>query len=760
MSDQHIFRPNKPSPEALTLEVLRRIDALCVRFEEAWQQGTRPSLEEYLVQVPEAERAGLLPELLNLDLHYADLAGQCPTLADYLARLPQYEDLLRQFFFAPDEMLRSPRSTVPRDPEGANGSSEGDDSSPTQDSAPASQAPLPAIPGYEIVRKLGRGGMGVVYLARHVQLKRQVALKMILSGSHATVEEEARFLNEAEAVAALRHSNIVQVYEIGQHQGQPFMALEYVPGGTLAQILKEKPLAPRQAAQLLEQLARGMNAAHQAGIVHRDLKPGNVLLTTDGVPKVTDFGLAKRIEGGDGVTMTGAIVGTARYMAPEQANGEGKRVGPTADVYALGAILYECLTGRPPFQGDSVAEILRQVTGQEPTPPHQLQARLPKDLETICLKCLQKEPRKRYASADALAEDLRRWQANEPIRARPVSYQERIIKWGRRRPAVAALLLLMVLGVPGIVWKYVDAEQQRGIAESKEKEATHEAAKAKMASDFLVSIFELSNASGHYGAVTARQILADAEKRIPLEFADQPELQAELLSAIESVYDKITAKAPIAMILEVSGTVQLKSNKHGNQPLLPQMLLYAGDRLHLAADAQVQLVFLCDLHKERLTSAREVTLRRKGCEPADAVHDRDSNILMTFVPLPKGTFYMGGGGGMVGKQTEITEDFEIAVHDVTQGQWQAVMGNNPSYFSRFGGGQDQVKDISDEELKLFPVEQVSWDDAQAFIKKLNAENLGSGYVYRLPTAAEWEYACRGGATAARVAGNHRWFPAP
>jgi hypothetical protein len=227
--------------------------------------------------------------------------------------------------------------------------------------------------------------------------------------------------------------------------------------------------------------------------------------------------------------------------------------------------------------------------------------------------------------------------------------------------------------------------------------------------------------------MTARQILDDAEKDIPQKFADQPELREKLLKQIGTVYDKMTATAPLAMILEVRSTVQLQSARDPKQQAVPQTLLYSGDRLKLAADAQVQLVVLSDLHKERLKPGKEATIRRKGCEPADAVSDRIDDMLMTFVPLPKGTFYMGGGGGKAGKKTEIKEDFEIAVHTVTQGQWQELMGKKPSHFSRAGEGKDKVKDIKDEDLKHFPVEMVSWNDAQEFIKKLNdKEKRGKG----------------------------------
>jgi serine/threonine-protein kinase len=332
---------------------------------------------------------------------------------------------------------------------------------PGEDKGDGNRIP-PIIPGYEIMAELGRGGMGVVYKAHHLGLNRLVALKMILAGGHASSDDLLRFLAEAEAVAAFQHPNIVQVFEVGKHAGLPYMALEYVPGGSLADRLKKGLPPAKETARLLEQLARGMNAAHQAGIVHRDLKPGNVLLAEGGTPKITDFGLAKRVQGDSGLTQTGAVLGTPAYMAPEQAGGEGKRVGPAADVYALGTILYECLTGRPPFQGPPSLDTLLQVISQEPVPPRQHNAKVPRDLETICLGCLHKEPLKRYASAEGLAEDLRRWQAGEPITARPVGRWERLVKWVRRRPAAAALTTVSVLALVTVFGggMYFNAELQ------------------------------------------------------------------------------------------------------------------------------------------------------------------------------------------------------------------------------------------------------------------------------------------------------------
>ena len=598
---------------------------------------------------------------------------------------------------------------------------------------PGESQEYPDVPGYEILGVLGHGGMGVVYRARQLKANRLVALKMIRAVEHATPQERLRFQIETEAVARLQHPHIVQLHEVGEVRGQPYFSLEFCDGGTLTEQLKKKPPSPREAAELIETLARAMHYAHLRGVVHRDLKPGNVLLAgAERSPKITDFGLAKRIDDeARDVSKSGAIMGTASYMAPEQAAGKVRDTGPAADVYGLGALLYECLTGRPPFEGPQHV-VLARVLGDEPAPPSRLAPKAPRDLETICLKCLSKEPSRRYGSAEALADDLRRFLADEPVQARPVGRLERAVKWARRRPAAAALVGVTVLALVALAVlsanlivarsdaenKRKAAEKQTGIALEKEGTARQEAAKAERASEYLVSIFELADPQGQRGTMTARQILDAAEKEIPQKFADQPELRDKLLKQVVSVYDRMTATAPLAMILESRGTVQLYSTRNPKQRALPQTLLYTGDRLSLAADAEVQLVILSDLHKERLRPGTEATIRRKGCEPAEAIAERDPDILMTFVRLPKGAFYMGWGTDPVtgkttkGVKTEIAEDFEIAVHDVTQGQWQAVMGENPSYFSRFGIGRDEVKNISDEELKLFPVESVSWVDAR------------------------------------------------
>ncbi len=325
---------------------------------------------------------------------------------------------------------------------------------PTAGAEPGASAPGPVapvrVPGYEVLRELGRGGMGVVYLARQEGLNRHVALKMILHGAHAGAEGLARFRAEAQAIARLQHPNIVQVYAVGEQDGLPFFALELCPGGSLAQRFAAGPLPAEAAAGLVSRLARAVHAAHQAGIVHRDLKPANVLLAIDGTPKVSDFGLAKQLGAAGDQTRSGAILGTPNYMAPEQAAGHNRAVTPATDVYALGAILYEALAGRPPFQAATLVETLEQVIRQEPPGPRRLRGDVPADLEAVALQCLEKAPGRRYASAAELADDLDRWQRGEPVQARRQGMLYRLGKRLRKRrrllvAAAAAALALAAL---------------------------------------------------------------------------------------------------------------------------------------------------------------------------------------------------------------------------------------------------------------------------------------------------------------------------
>ncbi len=396
---------------SLPVELAPRIAAVCTRFEAAWR-SPGPRIEDHIDGWAGDDRLALLRVLIFIDMYHRRLRGvPCPT-ADYQRRFPELAGWLAGATPADDEA-----ETL---------------AGPAEASSPALDAP----PGYEVLHALGQGGMGVVYLARQTRLKRLVALKMIKAGTTADDADRARFQAEAEAIGRLNHPSIVQVYEVGTHRGQPFMALEYCPGGSLDKVLAARPMPAPDAARLVRVLAEAVHAAHAAQVIHRDLKPGNVLLTANGQPKVTDFGLVKKLDE-VGQTQTGVVMGTPSYMPPEQALGE-KDVGPAADVWSLGAILYCCLTGRPPFRAATTMDTLLQVLGSEPVPVRQLQPEVPRDLETVVHKCLQKDPTRRYPSAQALADDLGRFLDDRPILARPPGLAERAWRWCGRNRAVAA----------------------------------------------------------------------------------------------------------------------------------------------------------------------------------------------------------------------------------------------------------------------------------------------------------------------------------
>ena len=415
----------------------RMMDEICTRFEQAWRAGERPLIEEYLAPGRDTT-SEVLRELLLLEIFHRRRLGEAPAVREYDVRFPQVGA-----GWLAEALAESPARTGETQVLGLAALADGN--SPR----------VPYFGDYELLEEIAQGGMGVVYRARQVSLNRLVALKMIRGGAFPSAEEVQRFHQEAESAANLDHPHIVPIYEIGECEGRHFFSMKLIEGGSLSQRKVGLTLSPdlgrtevarrqREICRLMALVARAVHHAHQRGILHRDLKPANVLLDSAGLPHVTDFGLAKRVEGNSGLTQTGAIIGTPSYMAPEQAN--GTRVLTTqTDVYGLGAVLYELLTGRPPFKADNVLDTLLMVRQQEPVLPHAVNHLVDRDLETVCLKCLRKDPAQRYGSADGVAEDLERFLADEPIQARAVGARERLVLWAKRRPALAALY-----GVTGV----------------------------------------------------------------------------------------------------------------------------------------------------------------------------------------------------------------------------------------------------------------------------------------------------------------------
>lgn len=376
-----------------------------------WLQGERFTIEAYFEHYPElrndiaAQRA-----LVAGEIALRREAGEILDPAEFRRRFPHLGEWLAERF----------DSVQPQ--------TSHDDSSNDEQVDHA----WPAIPGFDILAEIGRGGMGIVYKARQSKLNRIVALKMLLGGPGAGAKAVSRFRAEADAVAQLQHPYIVQIFDIIEHDGQLYLALEYLSGGNLAKRTAGVPQPPELAADYLRKLAQAMQFAHDRGIIHRDLKPSNILLTADGIPKITDFGLAKRLDGSTSTTKTGAVLGTPDYMSPEQADGRSREVGPLTDVYSLGAILYDLLTGQPPFHDEAMVKVLDAVRFKKPKPPRECNAQVPGDLESICLKCLEKNPAQRYQSAGALAEDLTRFLNGEPVQAGPQNTWTKIRSWWRR----------------------------------------------------------------------------------------------------------------------------------------------------------------------------------------------------------------------------------------------------------------------------------------------------------------------------------------
>jgi formylglycine-generating enzyme required for sulfatase activity/predicted Ser/Thr protein kinase len=639
----------------------------------------------------------LLDELLDREATPEEVCDACPEL------LPAVRARWRQICLARTEL----DARLPIWPHG---------SLPTM---PPGELPLPQVPGYEVEAVLGRGGMGVVYKARQVGLDRLVALKMIRYAEDAGPEEQARFRAEARAIARLLHPGIVQIHEVGECQGRPYFALEYCSGGSLDKQLDGTPWEAKRAARLVEALAEAVAAAHRAGIVHRDLKPGNVLLAADGTPKVTDFGLARRVDA-SGETRTGAILGTPAYMAPEQAEGHGKQAGPAADLWALGVILYELLTGRPPFKAVTGLETLLQVASREPVSVRHLQPAVPRDLETICHHCLEKDPKRRYASAEALAEDLRRFGFGAPVAARPVGRLVRLQKWARRRPAAAALIVLSVLTLAGLIaGTLMLAWRGQQLAERTEQQL-----------DALVTLGKRDLQAGRFDAAMASSSAALA------------------LRPTDARAGELLHHAKVGQLLTTAKANDSPDNAAAALQALDKLLKL--DPEHVEAKALKARVtgyeYLLDstglgFSPAQVRRLQEVWARRLGCGVEQTI-EVAAGVTMTFVLIPPGKFRMGSpveererGDDERPHEVTLTEPFYLGKTEVTQAQYEALIGKNPSEFK----GVDR------------PVEKVTWEEARDYTEKLTKKRSDK-LVYRLPTEAEWEYACRGGRSSSQPFG--------
>ena len=512
-----------------------RFDEVCTRFEKAWLAGQRPRIEDYVAESPGPEKSALLRELIVLDVYHRLSHDESPRPEDYACRFPDMEATWVSRAVASGKNEYCQPTTEPALGPGNPGET------PLE--------PGTVIPGYEIVALLGQGSMGTVYKALQLRAaKREVALKIIradrLRNLPTDAEKQkwfARFQWEVEALVNLDHEHIVELYDVGEFEGQPYFSMKLVEGGTLASKSERFLSDPRAIAQLMVQVARALHHVHQRQILHRDLKPHNILIDSEGQPLVTDFGLALRIEPAlTNTSSTDGIAGTLAFMAPEQAQSEPGRLTTAVDVYGLGAVLYYLLTEHSPHRGETLAVMLRNVREQEPQPPRTLKPHTDCDLEAVCLKCLRKDPAQRYSSAQHLAEDLERWLRGEPIRARPAGPVERLRKWVRRRPSLAAawVCVLMALLTAGF-FAYQDANNR--------------AERLQVAIDHAIEVALSGNLDRSEGAIREAELKGASTGQVRLlrglvafQQSDTKSAIADLEQATELLPNSVAARALLA----------------------------------------------------------------------------------------------------------------------------------------------------------------------------------------------------------------------
>jgi tetratricopeptide (TPR) repeat protein len=577
--------------------LLRRANQECDRFEAAWKAGQRPRIEDHLAMVPDPERPDLLCELILLEVDYRRLAGDHPQAEEFLTRFPSLDRAWLGGVLAGAVSSTTDFATLPAETE------------------PGDALLGCRIGPYLIQERVGSGGMGSVYRAlRQDAYQQQVALKVIRPGLDSD-EILRRFHTERQVLAELQHPHIARLLDGGAtDDGRPYFVMEYIEGEPLDGYCDRHQLGTRERLRLFQLVCEAVQHAHQRQVLHRDLKPGNVLVTADGTPKVMDFGLAKRLDGppvsspGAEQTPSGAILGTPSYMAPEQAGGVTRQVGPAVDVYALGAILYELLTGRPPFLAGTPLDTLLQVLSEEPVPPSRLQPKLPRDLETICLKCLHKEPGRRYASVADLAEDVRRFLGGEPIRARPVGTAERLWRWCRRKPALtaAAVLALLALGVAAFFAHQAHLIEEQLRAE-KRQYAEEKALLAAMSGEFDNAEKAIAEAE-HLGAPTGQVRLLQGQ--VAFHRGDVLTASKHLEQAVHLMPESVAARAMLAQAYHNSGQTlrieQLYAEFERMSPSTPEDYLFKG---------QMETIF----RPERCLQTLDEAVRRRNSVIARAV---------------------------------------------------------------------------------------------------------------------------------------------